>query len=200
LTGDNLSLARACVTCQGGDVRFEMVTGRPALDLVATVAERHTTHLEHLRTGEDLADWVEQAALLDDRPAVGASDLDRARTLREAVFGLVSALINGTAPDPKDVAVVNAAAARPAPTPQLTAAGEVRRIGDVGAALAVVARDCLELFSGPDRDALRWCADPECTRPFLDRSRGHRRRWCGMRGCGDRAKAAAYRQRRRAAR
>ncbi|PYC65712.1 hypothetical protein C7C45_27955 [Micromonospora arborensis] len=29
------------------------------------------------------------------------------------------------------------------------------------------------------------------------RSRGARRRWCGMRGCGDRAKAAAYRQRRR---
>ncbi|MGH1526542.1 CGNR zinc finger domain-containing protein [Leifsonia sp. L25] len=31
----------------------------------------------------------------------------------------------------------------------------------------------------------------DCTRPFLDVSRASNRRWCGMSGCGDRAKAAA---------
>ncbi|MGI3785575.1 MAG: CGNR zinc finger domain-containing protein [Janthinobacterium lividum] len=34
--------------------------------------------------------------------------------------------------------------------------------------------------------------DPTCTHRFLDRSRGHRRRW-EMAGCGDRAKTAAHR-------
>ena len=59
--------------------------------------------------------------------------------------------------------------------------------------------DVIELHHGPDRALLRWCADAYCTRPFIDRSRGGRRRWCGMAGCGDRAKAAAYRMRKREA-
>jgi len=63
------------------------------------------------------------------------------------------------------------------------------------AVFAFLARDCLDLFDSPDRAALRWCADAKCTRVFIDRSRGQRRRWCGMKGCGDRAKAAAYRRR-----
>jgi len=180
-------------------VPFELGTGRPALDFVATLAERHTTRLEHLRSADDLAEWVQQAELLDDRPEVDSDALERARALREAVFALVAALIDGTVPDPHARAVVNAAAAAPGPRLELTAAAQVRRTGDLGAALAVVARDCVDLYAEPDRQALRWCADPACTRPFLDRSRGQRRRWCGMRGCGDRAKAAAYRRRRRAA-
>jgi predicted RNA-binding Zn ribbon-like protein len=74
--------------------------------------------------------------------------------------------------------------------------GEVRRTGDLDAALAVLATECIELFRGADRDLLSRCADPRCTRLFIDRSRGQRRRWCDMKGCGDRAKAGAYRQRR----
>jgi predicted RNA-binding Zn ribbon-like protein len=73
----------------------------------------------------------------------------------------------------------------------------VHRTGNLDAVLAVLARDCLELHDSDDRRVLRWCADEHCTRAFIDRSRGARRRWCGMRGCGDRAKAAAYRRRRR---
>jgi predicted RNA-binding Zn ribbon-like protein len=74
----------------------------------------------------------------------------------------------------------------------------VTRSGGVEAFVAALACDCLELLGGDDRLLLRRCADERCTRLFLDRSRGRRRRWCDMKGCGDRAKAAAYRRRRRA--
>jgi predicted RNA-binding Zn ribbon-like protein len=192
------SLVLSCVTCQGGDVRFELVAGRPVLDFVATVAERRTTRVEHLRSGADLADWVAQAGLVDRRLRVDDDDLARAVALREALFRLVSAVLDGTAVSPQDRALVNATAASPGPTLHLTADGAVRRTGDLDAVLALLAWDLLDLLGSPDRAALRWCADPACTRVVLDRSRGHRRRWCGMRGCGDRAKAAAYRQRKRA--
>jgi predicted RNA-binding Zn ribbon-like protein len=180
-------------------VSFELVAGRPVLDFVATVAERHTTRLEHLRSGDDLADWVQHVGLVDRRLRVDDGDLARAVALREALFGVVSAALDGTTVSSRDRALVNAAAADPRPTLRLTAEGAVRRTGDLDAVLAFLARDLLDLLGGPDRAALRWCADPACTRVVLDRSRGGRRRWCGMRGCGDRAKAAAYRQRRRAA-
>jgi predicted RNA-binding Zn ribbon-like protein len=39
------------------------------------------------------------------------------------------------------------------------------------------------------------CEGPTCTLLFLDRTRGHARRWCSMAICGNRAKQAAYRER-----
>ncbi len=44
---------------------------------------------------------------------------------------------------------------------------------------------------------LKECGNPECTRVYLDRSRGTRRQWCGMESCGKKFEAAAYRARRR---
>jgi predicted RNA-binding Zn ribbon-like protein len=176
-------------------VSFEYVSDRPVLDFVATVAERGTTDRELLRTPADLAAWVRGAGLVDDVGALSAADLDRARALREAAYALVAALIDRTRPPARARAAINAAAGRPGPRPALRTTGTVRRTGGLDAALAALAADVVDLHAGPDRELLGWCADPRCTRPFADRSHGRRRRWCGMRGCGDRAKAAAYRAR-----
>ena len=176
---------------------FEFIADRPVLDFVATVAERTTAREEKLRKPADLADWVMQSGIVDHPPTITTRQLEQAKQLREALFGLLSALIDGSEPQPADRDLVNKAASGPGPTLQLTSNGEVSRHGDIDAVLAVLAQDCLDLFDSADRKALHWCADPSCTRPFIDRSRGHRRRWCGMKGCGDRAKAAAYRARQR---
>jgi predicted RNA-binding Zn ribbon-like protein len=176
---------------------FEFVAGNLALDFVATVAERTTTHLERLQTGPDLADWIVQARLLDSPPAVSRRDLDAAKQLREALFRLVTALTERASLPEADRLLVNHAAAAVPPVLSVTPGGQVRRSGGVPEALAALARAGIELFDQPDTQLVRWCADARCTRPFIDRSRGHRRRWCGMAGCGDRAKAAAYRQRQR---
>jgi predicted RNA-binding Zn ribbon-like protein len=179
-------------------VEFEFIADRPVLDFLPTLGERGHTDAESLNAPRDLADWAVQAGIVDRPPSVDEAGLQRAKNLREAMFRLVRALIEGTATDPADRELVNAAAARPLPALRLET-DVVHRAGGTDAILAVLARDCLELHDSDDREALRWCADEHCTRPFIDRSRGLRRRWCGMRGCGDRAKAAAYRQRRRAA-
>jgi predicted RNA-binding Zn ribbon-like protein len=186
------------VTCQGGDV-FEFIADHPVLDFVATVAERRTTRYEQLRSPEDLTAWVAQSGLVEKEVAVDGAGFGRALEVREAAFDLLSGLIDGTAPGPEALAVVHAAAAGRPVALQVDADGRLHRHGDLDAVLTELARDCLALFGSPDRAALHWCADAACTRPFIDRSRGHRRRWCGMKGCGDRAKAAAYRQRLRAA-
>jgi predicted RNA-binding Zn ribbon-like protein len=175
---------------------FEFIADRPVLDFVPTLADRGTADEEQLRTPEDLTAWIAQAGIVDHPLPVSTADLERARTAREALFRLVAARIDGTRPDEDDVRVAETLANGPLPTLRLHE-GTLQRSGDLAAVLAVLARDCLDLCTGPDAAALHWCADETCTRPFVDRSRGHRRRWCGMKGCGDRAKAAAYRQRRR---
>jgi predicted RNA-binding Zn ribbon-like protein len=174
-------------------VDHEFVTGNLALDFVATVAERGTSDLEHLQRPEDLAEWIEAAGVVDGRVPVTAAGFARAKEVREALFALVAAAIDGRTPPSDAVDTVNATAAHPPPAPRLVD-GAVRREGDLDAVLSALAREALGVLG----DNLKWCAGERCTRPFVDRSRGGRRRWCGMAGCGDRAKAAAYRARRRA--
>jgi len=179
-------------------VHLEFIADRPVLDLLSTIAERGTRDDEKLQSEQDLASWIEQSGIVDTAPPVTNQALERAKALREAMFRLVASLIEHQTPSATDRALVNAAAEASPPLLRLDDDG-LHRYGDVDAVLALFARDCLDLFDSPDRAALRWCADPNCTRPFIDRSRGQRRRWCGMKGCGDRAKAAAYRRRRRTA-
>ncbi len=176
---------------------FEFIADRPVLDFVPTLSERGTTNEEGLRTPADLAAWIAQSRLVHNDVEVTADQLDAARELREALFLLLAALINGNDPSAHDRLVVNTAAGRPPPTAHLDSRGELHRTGDLDAVLAVLANDCLDLFDSPDRHAMHWCDGDRCTRPYIDRSRGQRRRWCGMKGCGDRAKAATYRQRQR---
>lgn len=49
---------------------------------------------------------------------------------------------------------------------------------------------CTEDFSN-----VKACEGPVCTLLFADHTRGHRRRWCSMAMCGNRAKQAAHRDR-----
>lgn len=175
---------------------FAFLGGNQALDFVGTLGARGTADDERLGALPDLADWIRQADIVDEfRAELTRRDLTAAIALRESLYAVITARIDGDAPPRRALAAVNAAAARPPATVHVTTGGRLRRSGDLSAVLSTVARAGLDLF-GADRAAeLKWCADDSCTHPFLDRSRGHRRRWCGMSGCGDRAKAAAYRKR-----
>jgi predicted RNA-binding Zn ribbon-like protein len=60
----------------------------------------------------------------------------------------------------------------------------------------------VELLTTGDPGQLRACPleDGGCGWLFLDRSRGHTRRWCVMADCGTKAKSRRLNDRRRAAR
>lgn len=68
--------------------------------------------------------------------------------------------------------------------------------GRTAAARAVLTWDGLRKFS-PGR--LRPCANPECRRFLLDRSKPNSARWCSMAVCGNRMKARRHYQRTRQA-
>jgi predicted RNA-binding Zn ribbon-like protein len=46
-----------------------------------------------------------------------------------------------------------------------------------------------------DFQYVKACEGDRCTLMFVDRTRGHARRWCSMSVCGNRAKQAAHRER-----
>jgi predicted RNA-binding Zn ribbon-like protein len=73
-------------------------------------------------------------------------------------------------------------------------------VGDpLDGALAAVAEPRVALIAAGDTASLRICANDGCRWVFHDTSPTGRRRWCSMASCGNRAKAARHRARKRAA-
>ena len=63
-------------------------------------------------------------------------------------------------------------------------------------ALSTLAREMIELLSGPLAGRIRECASDNCPLVFVDSSRPGARRWCAMERCGNRHKLRALRARR----
>ncbi|WP_067826311.1 CGNR zinc finger domain-containing protein [Nocardia inohanensis] len=174
---------------------FTFVSGNRTLDFIGTVKARRAEFNDLLTTPADLGQWLIEAGVLDTAPEVGAETLRRATRLREAAWHLALAETGGTAMPAADLRVLNELAHGEPTRLTLHADGSVRRSGTAEQALTDIARDAIELFGGEDHARIRECGRPECTRLYIDTSRGGSRRWCDMTICGNRAKSAAFRAR-----
>lgn len=178
--------------------RHRFDAGRVSLDLMATLGDRSG---ERLPDAAALDAWMVAGGLVEEPCGADATDLARARGLRAALFGVVDAELRGEPPSAADLEAINAAASAPARAPRLAlGAGGLRREPAEPRAeevLGEIARDAIDLLTGPQRALLRECAAEDCSGIYVDTSRGRRRRWCSTARCGNRARVAAHRARRR---
>ncbi|BAU88369.1 hypothetical protein SLA_7504 [Streptomyces laurentii] len=187
------------VTGQYGYVNHAFPCGTLCLDFVGTLrARRNAAPLEKLATPGLLDDWFLESEMLDLAPGANEADVTITVQLREAIYDLVVARLDGASLPVEAVAEVNMHASGLPVTLRLGPDG-VMRTGSVAQGLAALAREAVQVLGGDEATLLRECARPECTQVYLDRSRGHRREWCAMRTCGNRVKAANYRARQHAA-
>jgi predicted RNA-binding Zn ribbon-like protein len=176
---------------------FAFRSGRLCLDFAATLMFRGTDEpTELLVDGTALARWALESGAVS-RLRRGPVDPADAIELREAVYRAATGRLAGFSPTAADRRTLNhfAGAARVAPS--LTEDGTLARVGTLTEVIATIACDTVELLGGEEAERLRQCGREGCTRLFVDRSRGANRTWCGMRECGNRVNAAAYRRRRR---
>jgi predicted RNA-binding Zn ribbon-like protein len=179
---------------------FWFDAGAPCVDFALTGGPGDLAPFETLHTPDDLRAWLASAPLEVAIPRAGERDLAAARTARDAIVVGVLARAAG-APVPADaVAAINAAAAREPLAPRLGpggTAGGWARPATVGQAVSTLARDAVDLFSGPRGERIKVCAADDCGLPFVDTSRPGSRRWCSMERCGNRHKLRAHRARTR---
>lgn len=180
-----------------GDWAFHFDTGRPCLNFTSTLAERDMRSFDRWRDASDLARWFSEAGL-HVPTHIGPHELQTARELREAIYRLVTAANGGRKPKPVDIDLINQWSAKPVAVPQLSADARQliwRAAKAFEAALADLARDAIDLVTGPDLAKLHECEEHSCSVLFVDHSRPGKRRWCSMRRCGNRMKKAAFRKR-----
>jgi predicted RNA-binding Zn ribbon-like protein len=175
---------------------FRFNAGRLSLNLVCTVRHRPSKNLELLREPSDFSRWLFQARVIPQLASVSAAEFDDAKRLRKAIFEIASKISGGEPPDRRAVGVINEFAALPLAKVRLDFRSwrpEYFADAPVDAGLSAVARDAIDLFTGPQSKLIRTCAEPACRMLFVDSSPGARRRWCSMTRCGSRAKGAAFR-------
>ena len=149
----------------------------------------------------EAAAWLRACA--DWAPGSAEDALERARSLREAVFRVVSAFAAGEAPGAGDLEALNETLFALVSRSRLeaTADGFARAWSGEADALERVlwpiAWSAYELLSGPEVGRLRVCANEDCHWLFLDRSKNRSRRWCAMWNCGNVEKARRHRRRHR---
>jgi predicted RNA-binding Zn ribbon-like protein len=178
------------------DVRRRFLTGRVSLDFSHTGGDGDWAVWEILHTPADLARWLGVILSVDGLSAVPA-DLEAARPLRMAIAVGARSLAAGGPVSAADAAVLNAAASVPPLVPQLTPSGTAIYFvaPTAPAALSTLARDAIDLFSGPLAERIRVCAADDCGLLLVDTSRPGQRRWCSMQRCGNLAKVRGHRQR-----
>ncbi|MBY0276808.1 CGNR zinc finger domain-containing protein [Candidatus Binatia bacterium] len=191
-----------------------VVGGHLALDLLNTVAAPRGEPVEFLFSGAALLDWLVAAGALHTdevgslarRLSPSALDAIRRETvaLREWLRPIVqrSASRRRASLSAAELRHLNELLARDVRVVEVVPSGRgyatrtVRRSASAVAGLrAPVVAAIADLFTMADFALVRTCAGPSCTLWFLDRTKGHRRRWCAMELCGNRAKVDAHRQR-----
>lgn len=172
--------------------------GALCLELLPTGGPGPYRVYEVLHEPGDLAAWAERSRLAPTPVLeITAAELTTARHFRDTLFAVVQARTRGEPPAAADLEIVNEAAARPPLVPAVTADGTRgwQSPGTGTQLLSTLARDAIELLTGPYAQRIRVCAAADCQLMYVDTSRPGRRRWCSMEHCGNRHKVRAHRSR-----
>ena len=189
------------------------------LDFLNSIATPVDTQVDWIDDGEGYLRWLDQAGLvpeevLRDMRARGRPDeidavAGQARGLREWFRGFVRQHRGRplTVEALAELGPLNRLLERddsfsriaPLPAGQAPFALQaVRRWRGPDTLLLPVAEALAQLVCTEDFSYVKACEGPTCTLLFVDHTRGHGRRWCSMAICGNRAKQAAHRHRRKA--
>jgi predicted RNA-binding Zn ribbon-like protein len=176
---------------------FERVGNALCLDFTNTVNQRPTPKRDLLDTLQGLQAWTAAAGLSTHAPLT-STDLARARVLREDIYTIFAAVVDGQPRPREPLERLLTAYARA--LPHATWFGLAAPPGNPSlhwqsdrafANLAGPITDsALTLLRQGTLDRVRAC--PSCRWLFLDTSRNNKRRWCSMATCGSRSKSAMY--------
>ena len=191
--------------------RFELCGGSVALDFVNTLDDRFSDAPKEL-----LNDYVDVARFAEDTGTLTDQQVDRLMTrsieqrdeakralasaiqLREAISDIFYALARKKLVPAASLIILNQHVQEAAQHLGLVAGKrgfEWRfdaQTNDLFAPLWPIARDAAELLASERVEFVRACASKTCEWLFVDESKNHRRRWCDMTKCGNRAKVRRF--------
>jgi Conserved protein containing a Zn-ribbon-like motif, possibly RNA-binding len=160
-------------------------------------------------TAESLAAWAMAVGLID-KENIGKllakwrnENLSRIVGFREGLRASVNRLSETGDVDQDDIDRINDVFKQGGRFVELrrTADGFTKRLDidltDAKKILVPIAESFVDLLCYGNLDYLRKCENPQCVLYFYDTTKNHRRRWCSMAVCGNRAKANKFYQKKK---
>lgn len=209
---------------------MKLVGGRLCLDFANTVGGRKSNSAhrrsadvaalalrEKLKDYSDLVAWGRHTGIITEAEAQrlireskrrgmeAAAVLERAIVLREAIYRICRAILNGRQPEVAHLEALNGELLEAQSHERLTRAADgftwewVDTKGTLDRLLWPVARSAAEFLTTGDLSRLRECGGEDCGWLFEDTSRNKSRQWCDMQACGNLAKIRRFRTRLRSA-
>jgi predicted RNA-binding Zn ribbon-like protein len=193
--------------------KFYLVGNNLSVDFVNTRIRENGAPKELLESFDDLIAWAARVnlsnlsqakALLQDwsgRPKA-AQVLKLALNFRETLREMVLDAERGAAIKPAVIEAINVIIKAENGYAEVvrTEEGFEKRFradfSDPGQLLAPIAEAAADLLCYGNLAYLKKCESANCVLHFYDTTKNHSRRWCNMAACGNRAKVAAFYQRR----
>lgn len=195
-------------------LQAKFVGGRLCLDFVNTVGgrdDRDAVIRDKIASYADLLAWSVLAGMVERRQAAAlarlaahegrkaALVLRRVIGLREALYRIFKCAMEGRRPAAPDVDRLRQELSIARANQRFRQRGRdfawtfAERQEQLDRVMWPIALCAAELLTSDEITALKQCGGAECGWIFLDTSRNHRRQWCDMRDCGNRAKVRRFR-------
>jgi predicted RNA-binding Zn ribbon-like protein len=216
------------MTVKSRENKFKLIGGLSSLDFVNTVGGREASahsgrepnyqggfREERLDEYEDLLAWGKKSGLLSeaevrnlerkakDEPRTAAAVLKRAVKLREAVYRLFKAAIEGWQPDEADLNKLNEELLEARAQENVVFDKNGFHFGwkddervSLDKVLRMLAQSAADVLTSEDLSRVKQCGGDSCGWVFLDTSRSGNRVWCDMKDCGNLAKVHRFRRKR----
>ncbi|HTW59474.1 MAG TPA: ABATE domain-containing protein [Terriglobales bacterium] len=201
--------------------RFDLMGGPVCLDFINTLDDRFKSEPKEL-----LASYVDLVRFAEDTGILGSPQVDRLFALsqgspeaagralragiqlREAMYAVIWAVMTNKPVPQGALITLNQYVQAAAQHSFLVQSGLVQAkgrfewrfedaAGNFDAPLWPIARSAAELLASEELEFVRACASETCQWLFLDVSKNHRRRWCDMTRCGNRAKVRRFYRRKK---
>lgn len=169
---------------------------------------------DELSSYDRMLEWAVREGIIDhtvatglrvlarERPQPASTVLETSRRVRHALYRTFASIARDGSPPPGALAELNEAFQGMWPWLRLSGEGRTYDWTFATAArerlewpLWRVVRSAATLLTAEELGRLKLCDAHDCGWLFIDASRNRSRRWCDMRGCGNRAKARRFRER-----
>lgn len=188
---------------------FFIIGNNLSLDFINTEFVENGERRDALSSFANLLDWAVAVNLLETKQRIeilqefgeskaATEAFSQALNFRSVLRAMVEGLEKGEKVTPQTLSEINKTLRLQSGYTELVQGedGFTKRFRtdfqEVSGLLSPVAEAAADLLCYGNPVYLKKCENPECILHFYDTSKNHKRRWCSMTGCGNRAKAAAF--------
>jgi predicted RNA-binding Zn ribbon-like protein len=158
------------------------------LDFVNTVVQDKGQSVDFLKVKSDWVDWLKFAGIHSDG---GVTSFQEVLKFRDILQKVALELSNGKRVNAGAIEKINS---------YLTGASSLLVRRERGWALenqfpnplSEIAQSVALSLTSSHAELIRKCEASDCVLYFCDTSKSHKRRWCSMKTCGNRAKVSAF--------